>query len=92
LKYTHPILLILFCLVISVAKGQNFIINSTADNTANDINDGICDTGNMVSGIPECTMRAAFQEVNQSVVPATIEFDVQGCVKQVNSNQLSDLN
>lgn len=39
-------------------------VNSTADRVDADANDGACDTGEMVDGEPECTLRAAVQTVN----------------------------
>lgn len=39
-------------------------VNSTADRVDADANDGVCDTGEMVDGEPECTLRAAVQTAN----------------------------
>lgn len=39
-------------------------VNSAADRADADTGDGVCDTGEMVDGEPECTLRAAVQTAN----------------------------
>lgn len=58
---------------------QTFTVNSTGDGADAAI-DGQCDTGNLIGGLPECTLRAALQEANQSG-PAVVDihFDIAGC-------------
>ncbi|MGI9609498.1 MAG: choice-of-anchor Q domain-containing protein, partial [Acidimicrobiia bacterium] len=56
---------------------EPYVVNSTADVVDLAIGDGICDTGNTVGPDPECTLRAAIQEANNSandeiVLPAGI--------------------
>ena len=49
-----------------------FVVNSTADVVDQNLGDGLCDTGNLVGADPECTLRAAIQEINASSVLHTI--------------------
>ena len=46
------------------AIAQNFVVNSTADRVDDAPGDMSCDTGQKVGGAPECTLRAAVDEVN----------------------------
>ncbi len=52
------------------------VVNSTND--TGDINpgDGLCNTGGMISGAAECTLRAALQESNAVNDSDTIEFNI----------------
>lgn len=57
-------------------------VNSTGDDQTAESGDGHCDTGNniKVNGeeTPECTLRAAIQEVNAGGWEGVIRFDIQG--------------
>lgn len=57
--------------------GVIFIVNSTGDD-----NDGgalgVCDTGGQVGTDPECTLRAAIEEANNTSAADAIHFDVPG--------------
>ncbi|WP_376694877.1 right-handed parallel beta-helix repeat-containing protein [Wenzhouxiangella sp. EGI_FJ10305] len=58
---------------------QTFTVNSIADN-ADAALDGQCATGNQIDAQPECTLRAALQEVNNAgPTPSEINFDIAGC-------------
>src|SRR5213593_912750 len=51
----------------SLARGNTFTVNSTADVVDKTLGDGKCETGRDapgVAGTPECTLRAAVQESN----------------------------
>ena len=41
-----------------------FSINSNGDASDASLGDGVCDTGGLVGGLPECTLRAAIEEAN----------------------------
>lgn len=94
-------ILIIALVLVSVfsANGQTFVVNSESDIVDNNTADGICDTGNVIDGNPECTLRAAIQEVNQAVTPAIINFDISGCtddictitIDRVNNGNLPDI-
>lgn len=52
-------------------------VNSTGDLPDNNIGDGQCDTGATTSpGVPECTLRAAIEELNSASVIDTINFNI----------------
>ena len=55
-------------LVVGVAPDASavalFIINSNGDASDASLGDGVCDTGGLVGGQPECTLRAAIEEAN----------------------------
>ena len=61
---------------LTVASPQVFVVNSTGD--AGDINPGddVCDTGAVVEGNPECTLRAALEEANALPAGDTISFAI----------------
>ena len=65
---------------LTVISSGLYRVNSVGD--AGDINpgDGICDTGNIVNGQPECTLRAAIEEANAGFFPGSnlIDFDFVG--------------
>lgn len=44
--------------------GSPLLVNSTADKIDDDPGDGLCHTGALVGGEPECTLRAAVMEAN----------------------------
>jgi CSLREA domain-containing protein len=56
------------------------IVNSNGDAADNDPGDGVCSTGALVSGVLECTLRAAIQEANArpnvGSQPDRVEFDI----------------
>ena len=57
-------------------------VNSVGDMETAEAGDGHCDTGNNVEingeDVPECTLRAAIQEVNAGGWEGSIEFDIPG--------------
>ncbi len=53
-------------------------INSVGDAPDTNPGDFICNTGGFVSGVPECTLRAAIEEVNSSGAVASIDFAFPG--------------
>ncbi|MCB1604909.1 MAG: CSLREA domain-containing protein, partial [Xanthomonadales bacterium] len=70
----------LFFLLISnlVFAGSNFIVNSTGDSPDSVLN-GSCSTGATIGGQPECTLRAAIQEANNTT-GSLISFNItNGC-------------
>ena len=48
----------------TASAAATFVVNSTADRVDISPGNGSCDTGNLVNGSPECTLRAAVQEAN----------------------------
>ncbi len=66
----------------AVVIGRSFVVNSTGNGGDNDVNDGVCSTGNMVDDVPECTLRAAIQQANAtanvSATPDNITFAIAG--------------
>ena len=52
-----------------------FVVNSVGD-LPDLVLDGVCNTGNDVRGISECTLRAAIQESNQIAILNSINFDI----------------
>ncbi|MCB0212192.1 MAG: CSLREA domain-containing protein [Anaerolineae bacterium] len=52
----------------------SLLINSTEDRVDINLGDGGCDTGFIVGGQPECTLRASIQEANASPGLATINI------------------
>lgn len=61
------------------AGAKCFLVNSTADRDDQDSGNGICDTsGPLVAGEPECTLRAAIQEANESEAKDAIIFAIPG--------------
>ena len=82
-KQISTILFLVFVLLasglIAVTGDVNavvFVVNSTGDNADLAPADGQCDTGAMIDGAPECTLRAAIQEANEPSVPDTITFNI----------------
>ncbi len=72
-------LLLAVLLVATPAMAGVFIVNSTGDAPTAAL-DGACDTGALIGGDPECTLRAAIQEANnQPEDPAEIQFNVEDC-------------
>lgn len=66
---------------------QNYVVNSVNDLPDAAI-DGTCDTGMLVGGQTECTLRAALQEANANgngeTGTDTIEFNItEGCVNDI---------
>ncbi|MFU8830722.1 MAG: hypothetical protein ACNA7J_01080 [Wenzhouxiangella sp.] len=60
-------------------SAQTFTVNSTGDDAVAGL-DGVCATGNLIGGLPECTLRAALQEANHAgPAPVNIHFDIAGC-------------
>ena len=53
-------------------------VNSTGDASDSSTGDGLCDTGALVGGQPECTLRGAIEEANALSGANTIEFDIPG--------------
>ncbi len=54
-----------------------FLVNSTRNNGDNNVNDGICSTGQTNSeGNTECTLRAAIEQANATVPTDSIHFDI----------------
>lgn len=53
------------------------VVNSTADRPAENPADQGCDTGQVVGGAPECTLRAAIEAAND-LGGGTITFDIAG--------------
>lgn len=57
-------------------------VNSIGDAESVEPGDGHCDTGNNIEvageDVPECTLRAAIQEINAEGWEPNIEFDIQG--------------
>ena len=51
-------------LVGGVALPNIFTVNSTGDAADINVADGVCNTGNLVAGQPECTLRAAIAQAN----------------------------
>ena len=60
----------------AVAVGPaGFAVNSTGDSTDASAGDGYCDTGGLnTDGDPECTLRAAIEEIN-ALALATVDVD-----------------
>lgn len=58
--------------------GTVFTVNSIGDNPDASLNN-VCNTGSTIGGQPECTLRAAIQEANNTS-DASIQFNItQGC-------------
>lgn len=57
----------------AAAANAPFVVNSTADSSDNNLNDGICASS---SGV--CTLRAAIQQANSSAGPNEIHFNIPG--------------
>ncbi len=55
--------------------GDPFTVNSVAD-FDDQTPDGFCDTGNMIGGEHECTLRAAIQESNATPDPQMVNFEI----------------
>ncbi|HAC16441.1 MAG TPA: hypothetical protein DCE78_10930, partial [Bacteroidetes bacterium] len=57
-------------------------VNSVGDDATAEAGDGHCDTGNNIEidgeDVPECTLRAAIEEVNAGGWESKIEFDIPG--------------
>ena len=72
--------LLLVGLVLSGAlSAQTFTVNSAGDAAVAMLN-GQCATGNLVGGLPECTLRAALQEAGHAGPSlVNIHFDIAGC-------------
>ena len=51
-------------------------VNSTGDASDSSAGDGACDTGSVVDGSPECTLRAAIEEANAAPAPSAIHFAI----------------
>src|SRR5262245_41860351 len=56
----------------------SFLVNSPGDGKDKDLSDGKCDTGNKVSGVDECTLRAAIETANTTSEIDTINFQIPG--------------
>jgi len=55
-----------------------YTVNSTGDASDEDTGDGLCDTGGLVGGDPECTLRAAIQQANATAGADAVEFAIAG--------------
>jgi CSLREA domain-containing protein len=58
-----------------------FTVNSTGDAADINVSDGVCNTGNLVAGQPECTLRAAIAQANATAnvasnLPDQIQFAI----------------
>lgn len=63
----------------SFAPSGTLVVNSTGDAPDAHPGDGKCDTGKTLpDGTPECTFRAAIQEVNASTNISSITFNIPG--------------
>lgn len=63
--------------------GNTFLVNSVNDLVDASI-DGVCDTGNLIAGQPECTLRAAIQEANATIDRDSVHFSIiEGCVNDI---------
>ncbi len=51
-------------------------VNSTADGIDQIKGDGFCNTGNLIGGQAECTLRAAIEEANARVGKQIVNFDI----------------
>ncbi len=56
------------------------VVNSIGDGIDASTDHPGCDTGGLVSGAPECTLRAAIQQANATTGADVIEFDIPGAV------------
>ncbi len=65
-------------LMASTSYSADFIVNSTADLQDNDTADDLCDTGVIIQGQPECTLRAALEQANATAGSDLIQFDIAG--------------
>ncbi|HMB93893.1 MAG TPA: right-handed parallel beta-helix repeat-containing protein [Rhodothermales bacterium] len=85
-RLTHPLLPSLTLLSQpAMMEGVVIIVNSTGDAQDEDVNDGVCDTGDTVTGsdgqeVAECTLRAAIQMANLpgNMLTPLIAFDIPG--------------
>lgn len=69
------------------AAPATYTVNSTDDDVDASL-DGVCDTGGpLIGGQPECTLRAAIQEANNTSDADTIEFNVSGTADFTNGGQ-----
>ncbi len=65
-----------FSAAVTVVPGA-FVVNSTGDAPDLLVGDGTCTTGsNIIGGDPECTLRAAIEQANDSPGADTIAFDI----------------
>lgn len=62
--------------VFIVKIAGDLTVNSTGDAEDSQPGDGFCSTGCLVQGYPECTLRAALQEINAQAAPNTIAFQI----------------
>jgi len=60
------------------SPAATFTVNSTGDAADADTGDALCDTGALVGGDPECTLRAAIQQANASAGADAVEFSIAG--------------
>jgi hypothetical protein len=56
------------------ASAATYTVNSMSENIDFNLADNICDTGFLISGMPECTLRAAIEQSNISPSSDTIAF------------------
>ena len=59
-----------------VQPAGHFVVNSTGNAGDLNLNDGICDTGNLVHGLPECTLEAAITQANAKAGDDNITFSI----------------
>lgn len=70
-----PFFALVLLTVASTSYGQTlFFINSVGDAANQDPGNGFCATGTMVGGVPECTLRAAIEEANETTGSVEIRF------------------
>lgn len=62
-----------------IVQSHTFVVNSTDDDSDNNLGDQACDTGQKLpGGAVECTLRAAVEEANASPGQDTITFNIAG--------------
>ncbi|WP_154222916.1 hypothetical protein [Marinicella rhabdoformis] len=74
-------ILLSFCIAFFVgspAVALNYFVNSTGDAPDAGL-DGACNTGGMVGGQVECTLRALIQEINATAAEDSIGFLISNC-------------
>jgi CSLREA domain-containing protein len=74
-----PAVLLASLMLSGPLAAQTFTVNSTGDDAVA-VLDGVCDTGNLIDSLPECTLRAALQESNHAGPdPVNVHFDIGAC-------------
>ena len=62
---------------VETVEVATYVVNSSDDRSDNNLNDDLCDTGELANGQPECTLRAAIQQANARPGADTIHFDIR---------------